>query len=144
MAPGYTNKLAGFPIFGVTSVKGRDAQDEENEKGCLPLTAILVVGGGGAARTGIKNCISVYEIEENSQGLGEAKNIVQHETDSEVCTSIDVSPSGHLVACSMGDSCGVFAYRKFSSDEVKANIEKRLASEAKKKQKKTMVKRHMY
>eukprot|EP00510_Aplanochytrium_minuta_P001933 CAMPEP_0184016378 /NCGR_PEP_ID=MMETSP0954-20121128/6896_1 /TAXON_ID=627963 /ORGANISM="Aplanochytrium sp, Strain PBS07" /LENGTH=389 /DNA_ID=CAMNT_0026297393 /DNA_START=20 /DNA_END=1186 /DNA_ORIENTATION=+ len=117
MAPGYTNKLAGYPVFGVAVVKERTTTEGLSDTEGLPLGAVLVVGGGGAARTGVKNCISVYRIVENSKGLGEAQAIVTHDTGSEVCTSIDVSPSGKYVACSMGSNCGLFQYNKLKEKQ---------------------------
>lgn len=59
----------------------------------------------------------MYRIVENSKGLGEAQAIVTHDTGSEVCTSIDVSPSGKYVACSMGSNCGLFQYNKLKEKQ---------------------------
>lgn len=89
MGVDYTNLSLGYPIFDVVSAIPRsspttDAAGEAAEKEVgfkpLPVNAFVVVGGGGSSRSGIKNSICILSLEENEQGLVQAKVLLNHFT----------------------------------------------------------------
>ena len=92
MGVDYTNLSLGYPIFDVVSavprnVMAKDAEDASaapaSKEGAfkpLPVNAFVVVGGGGSSRSGIKNSICILSLEENEQGLVQAKVLLNHFT----------------------------------------------------------------
>lgn len=71
---------------------------------------LLVAGGGGQARTGIKNCIEIFELVHVPGGTCRAKLAAHFETGSRAIMNATVfqDEDGFVLAAGMDDSCQLY------------------------------------
>jgi WD40 repeat protein len=93
----YTNAPSRLPVFSLAQravrVGGR--------------AAVAYVGGGGAARSGVKNAAVLASIEHNAQGQPTLREEASFDTGERLATSVDVAPDGRLLAASIGGGCAL-------------------------------------
>mmetsp|Transcript_13434 Transcript_13434/g.25904 ORF Transcript_13434/g.25904 Transcript_13434/m.25904 type:complete len:488 (+) Transcript_13434:438-1901(+) len=96
----HVNAAVRFPVFAISD--GPLRLSPGNEGGEL---ALLNVGGGGSARSGVGNFITAFSLSHNDAGDPTVRQEIAFNTGSRLCTSVDVSPDQKLVASSLEGGC---------------------------------------
>ncbi|CAH1772795.1 unnamed protein product [Owenia fusiformis] len=98
MAPhrGTTIVHTEFPLYTVRALGDRH---------------FMVAGGGGTAKTGVKNAIEIYEIK-NAEGELHSEKLGRHETTDAVMNSACIcNTKNYVLAAGMEDKCEIFNLR---------------------------------
>ncbi|CAK9012030.1 Eukaryotic translation initiation factor 3 subunit I (eIF3i) (Eukaryotic translation initiation factor 3 39 kDa subunit homolog) (eIF-3 39 kDa subunit homolog) [Durusdinium trenchii] len=101
----YTNFGVGFPVFSV-GARGLHVRKEDGSR----RDALVLVGGGGAAKSGIKNAVAVFSVEHNERGEPCVVQDVVFDCGERLCVSAECSADERLVAASLSDGCLLLGY----------------------------------
>jgi prolactin regulatory element-binding protein len=72
---------------------------------------VMVAGGGGAAKCGIPNEITVNELVTNEKGMPELKKLSAVDNGSELTSDLCVSPNSEYVAAVLSENCKIFGFK---------------------------------
>jgi len=99
----YVNAGAGHPVFGLSRRRVRLDPVEGDE-----VEALVNVGGGGSARSGVRNRVVLFRVRTGEDGNASVEELAEVDTGSRLCTSVDVSEASDRVATSVSGGCLVF------------------------------------
>ncbi|XP_057314490.1 prolactin regulatory element-binding protein-like [Hydractinia symbiolongicarpus] len=96
----YNLDETSFPLYGIQAINA---------------SMFVVAGGGGSAKTGVKNAVRVYKLVQNGKSY-KADTICEVETGSRAVMNLHLSPSRTVLAIGMDHLCQFYNIKCIEAD----------------------------
>lgn len=101
-----------FPLYGIKAITSN---------------LLVCAGGGGAAKTGVKNAIHFYKLIEESSSFT-SRCLCEHDTGARAVMNIDVHPDGDILAAGMDHLCQLFEIKYKKEEDLEKVVLEELKS----------------